>query len=112
MFNFVNPKQYTSDQILEKIAELHKRINFFSYSSNGAVESLYSMLETFENEYRERQFMENWKLVAPMANKPIETEPDLKNDNYSSEDNKKDKPKRNRISIPPRSEKPIVPDKD
>jgi len=103
----LNLKNMTSDMLIEKIAELNKRINFFSYSSNGAVETLYNILDALQNEYRERQFMENWKLSVSMgANKPIETEPDLRKDQVEE---KKDKPKRHRVSIPPRSEKPIVP---
>jgi hypothetical protein len=105
-----NPKSNTDDQLIEKMAELNKKILFMSYSTNGGSDMMMMMLDAFENEYRERQFMEQWRLSAPYMARTIETEPDLKK--TEQEDLKSSKTKKKRIEVPARSNKPVIPDKD
>lgn len=108
-----NLKSYSDEQLLEKMADLSKRIMFFSYSSNGGCEMLMQMLEAFRQEYSERQFMDHWRLYGSAISKPIETEPDLKRDSKQEDGLKRgEKPKRKRMEILTRSEKPVVPDRD
>jgi hypothetical protein len=105
-----NPKSFSEDQLLEKMAELSWKISAMSHSANGAAEMMNKMLEAIQHEYRERQFMEQWKQNANYLSKSIETEPDLAPDKKGTNEKNK-RPKHSRLNSPARSDKPVVPDK-
>ena len=103
-----DPSVYSDDQILNKIADLNARLSFAeAFMSNNGSDMMIAMVEALQNEYQERRFLESWK--KSKSNRVIETEPDLKSDKAEE---RKDRPKKIKINIPIRTDKPVVPDKD
>ena len=73
------PRTMSDDQLLERTIELTNKIIWASkFTSCDAVEPLQRMLEMIGSERRERQFMENWTLVAPVLGETIESDPSLR----------------------------------
>ncbi len=73
-----DPKTLSDEQLYEKSLELSHKINWAVRFSSGGADMLIQMQQAIDYERRERQFMENWKIMAPHLNDTIETEPDLR----------------------------------
>ena len=75
-----DPKCMSNDELLNHATDLIRKMNWaarFTGAGQG-LDQMSLMLRLIEDERRERQWLEHWRMVEDFASEPIETDPGLR----------------------------------